>query len=106
MFNPNQAHIMKPTRPDPEAISVEAEKAAFLYDTIIQACPYPWGSLAAQLFTQAFDAAKEAMRESYTPAPKVASQNINKLVGKYEPQAGAYYRNDGNPHVPSRGVGC
>jgi hypothetical protein len=97
---------MRPTRPDPEAISAEAEKAAFLYDTITQACPYPWGSVSAQLFTQAFDAAKEAMRENDVPPPKVASKNINKLDGTYEPPAGTYYRNDGHPHVLSRGVGC
>lgn len=97
---------MHPTRPDPEAISIEAEKAAFMYDTIIQACPYPWGSLAAQLFTQAFEAAKDAMRDSYTPPPKVAAPNINKMAGKYEQPIGTYYRNDGNPHVRSAGVPC
>jgi hypothetical protein len=29
-----------------------------------------------------------------------------KMAGVYTPTVGAYYRNEGSGHVPSRGVGC
>jgi len=46
---------------DPDAIRAEAQKAAWLYDDINAACPYPWGSLAAQVFRAAFEAARQTM---------------------------------------------
>jgi hypothetical protein len=95
-----------PTPINPEQITAEAQISAFMYDTVLQACPYPFGSLAAQVFTQAFNDAKKAMLDSYVPPPKVAAPNLNKMAGTYTSTQDAYYRNDGNPHVPSRGVGC
>lgn len=42
-----------------ESIIAEAQKAAWLYDDIKAACPYPWGSLAAEIFKNAFASAQE-----------------------------------------------
>lgn len=44
-----------------EAIEAEAQKAAWLYKDINAACPYPWGSLAAQVFKKAFEDARQNM---------------------------------------------
>jgi len=49
-------HTPAPT--DPDAIKAEAEKAAFFHDDINDACPYPFGSLAAQVFRAAFEQAR------------------------------------------------
>lgn len=62
---------MKPTPINPEAITAEAQTAAWMHDTLMQACPYPFGSLAAQVFTDAFNAAKQSMAEACAPQPKV-----------------------------------
>ena len=74
--------------------------------TLMQACPYPFGSLAAQVFTDAFNAAKQSMAEACAPPPKVQPPQVDKMSGTYTPHANAYYRNDGNPHVRSAGVPC
>ena len=42
-------------------ICAEAQKAAWLYDDINDACPYPFGTVAAATFRVAFDAAKASM---------------------------------------------
>ncbi len=60
------ARAMEKTRmntlpPDLERISAEAQKAAWLYDHINDACPYPFGSAEARAFRTAFDAAKAAL---------------------------------------------
>lgn len=47
--------------PDIDAIRAEACKAAWLHDTIAEACPYPSGTPAAHEFRRAFNAAKNAM---------------------------------------------
>jgi len=57
-----------PTPIDEAAIIAEAQKAAWLYDDINTACPYPWGSLAERIFTQAFDAARAAQNSPTTGA--------------------------------------
>lgn len=97
-------HIPTPT--NPEAIRFEAQKAAWLYDTITQACPYPWGTEAANIFTREFDIAKQAQADAGAPAPKVQAPNVNKMAGHYTPARDAYYRNNGNPHVHSAGLPC
>lgn len=51
--------------PDIDAIRAEACKDAWLYDTIAEACPYPFGTPAALEYRHAFNAAKNAM----PPAP-------------------------------------
>lgn len=56
--------MKQPTPPNPEAIRFEAQKAAWLYDTVIQACPYPWGTEAANIFTREFDTAKQAQADA------------------------------------------
>ena len=97
---------MKPTPINPEAITAEAQTAAWMHDTLMQACPYPFGSLAAQVFTDAFNAAKQSMAEACAPPPKVQPPQVDKMSGTYTPPANAYYRNDGNPHVRSVGQPC
>ena len=52
---------LQPTPINPEAIQAEAQKAAWMYEDINDACPYPWGSLAAQVFKAAFEAARKTM---------------------------------------------
>jgi hypothetical protein len=42
-------------------ICAEAQKAAWLYDDINDACPYPFGTVAAATFRAAFEAAKASM---------------------------------------------
>lgn len=42
-------------------ICAEAQKAAWLYDDINDACPYPFGTVAAATFRAAFDAAKSSI---------------------------------------------
>jgi len=42
-------------------ICAEAQKAAWLYDDINDACPYPFGTVAAATFRAAFNAAKASM---------------------------------------------
>lgn len=95
-----------PSKLNPEAIRTEAQKAAWLYDTTTHANPYPWDTPEASIFCAAFDAAKQTMLESCAAPPKVMAPNINKMAGHYAQSVGTYYRNDGNPHIASRGVGC
>lgn len=102
MFNT----MTNPTKINPEAITAEAQTAAWMYDTLLQACPYPFGSLAAQVFTDAFNAAKKSMADACVPAPKVPAPQVNKMKGTYTPPATTYYRNNGNPHVQSVGQPC
>ena len=42
-------------------ICAEAQKAAWLYDDINDACPYPFGTVAAATFRAAFETAKASM---------------------------------------------
>lgn len=96
----------KPTPINPEAIRLEAQKAAWIYDTVIQACPYPWGTEAANIFVREFDLAKDAQEAAGAPAPKVPAPQHNKTKGTYTAPTGTYCRNTGNGHVPSHGLGC
>jgi len=50
---------LTPARIDQEAIQAEAQKAAFFHEDINDACPYPFGSLAAQVFRAAFEKARQ-----------------------------------------------
>lgn len=59
--------------PEIERIEAEAQKAAWLYDTLNEACPYPFGTAAAATFRTAFDAAKASML--------VAAQALHSQVG-------------------------
>jgi hypothetical protein len=54
-YHPDYHHI------NIEAIHAEACKSAWLYDTMDEACPYPYGMPAAREFHRAFTAAKNAM---------------------------------------------
>ena len=60
----NTTHI------DPEAIRAEAQKAAWQYDHIDDACPYPFGSLAGVMFKEAFLAAQQQQRAATTHTTK------------------------------------
>ena len=101
---------MKPTPINPEAIRAEAQKAAWMFDKLEDACPYPWGSLAAEIFRAAFNTAKERQDNPPPPPPPplqvVPPARMNRMEGTYTPPANTYYRNDGNPHVRSAGVPC
>lgn len=46
---------------DIEAIRAEAQKAAFLYDRINDACPYPYDTMAGVVFKTFFLATKKTM---------------------------------------------
>jgi len=59
---------LTPAPIDEAAIITEAQKAAFFYDDINDACPYPWGSLAAVVFKNAFQAARQIQNYGNTPA--------------------------------------
>ena len=91
---------------DPERITAEAQKAAWMYDTTTQACPYPWHTPEASIFCAAFEAAKQTMLENCAAPPKVMAPNINKMAGHLAQSVGTYYRNDGNINVPRRGLRC
>jgi hypothetical protein len=64
----------KPTPIDPERITTEAQKAAWLYDTVIQACPYPLGTEASNVFIRAFEAAKQAIPFAVCGSPVDATK--------------------------------
>lgn len=96
----------KPAPIDPERIQADAQKAAWLYDTTTQANPYPWHTPESDIFCKEFEAAKQAQLEAGMPGVLVQAPNVNKLAGKYDQPIGAYYRNDGNPHVRSAGLPC
>ena len=59
---------MTPIQHNATAIIAEAQKAAWLYDHIKDACPYPFGSLAAEIFISAFNRAREDIAH-YNAAP-------------------------------------
>lgn len=58
-----------------EAIHAEACKSAWLYDTIAEACPYPFGTPAAHEFLRAFNAAKAAMPPAPAALASTAAHN-------------------------------
>jgi hypothetical protein len=91
---------------DPERITTEAQKAAWLYDTTTQANPYPWHTPEASIFCAAFDAAKKTQAEAGMNGVKVPTPSVDKMSGTYTPTRDAYYRNTGNPHVRSAGLPC
>ena len=55
---------------DPEAIRAEAQKAAWQYDHIDDACPYPFGTVAGVMFKEAFLAAQAQQRAATTHTTK------------------------------------
>lgn len=57
-----------PVQHNSPVIIAEAQKAAWLYDNIRDACPYPFGSLAAEIFINAFNKAREDIAH-YNAAP-------------------------------------
>ena len=57
---------LTPAPINPEAIQAEAQKAAWIYSDINAACPYPFGSLAAQIFRDAFEKALQVMSYGQT----------------------------------------
>ena len=63
---------LTPAPINPEHIKAEAEKAEFMYDDINEAClnecSYPYGSLAHQLFKDAFTAARQIRNYGNTGA--------------------------------------
>lgn len=44
-----------------ERITAEAQKAAFFYESVNDACPYPFATLEGATFKQAFNAARQVM---------------------------------------------
>ncbi len=57
---------------DPEAIRAEAQKAAWQYDHIDDACPYPFGTVEGVMFKEAFLAAQAQQRAAIATAARVA----------------------------------
>ena len=55
---------------DLERIAAEAQKAAWLYDYINSACPYPFDSPEGRAFKAAYTAARQTMNYGPTPADK------------------------------------
>ena len=58
--------ITTPINLELEQIRAEAQKAAFFYETVNDACPYPFGTVQAVAFKDAFIAARQIM--NYGPA--------------------------------------
>lgn len=46
-----------------DAIEVRARELAAVYDNLVDACPYPFGSPAALAFAEAFEREREALAE-------------------------------------------
>ncbi len=56
-----------------EQIRIEAQKSAWLYDNINDACPYPFGSVAAATFKEAFLTAQDIQRALLAKTPQATS---------------------------------
>lgn len=56
-----------------DKIEREARTAALTYATVNEACPYPFGSIAAGVFKQAFLAARGSMSVQDQPKPKTVT---------------------------------
>ena len=52
---------------DIEAIRAEAQKAAFFYDRLNDACPYPFDTMAGVVFKTFFLETKKTMKPQETP---------------------------------------
>lgn len=61
--------IKNPLALDLEMIKSEAQKAAWNYDNVNDACPYPFATLAGATFKQAFLAAQAAQAQALTATP-------------------------------------
>lgn len=46
-----------------DSIEARARELAGVYDNLVDACPYPFGSPAALAFAEAFEREREAMAE-------------------------------------------
>lgn len=44
-------------------IEQRAQELAKVYDSFVDACPYPFGSAAAEAFEEAFDRARQELHE-------------------------------------------
>ena len=62
--------MTNPTHIDPEAIRAEAQKAAWEFDTLDDACPYPFGTVAGVMFKEAFLAAQQQQRAATATTSK------------------------------------
>ncbi len=56
-----------------EQIRIEAQKAAWIYDTLDEACPYPFASVAGATFKEAFLTAQAIQRNLSTLTTKGAA---------------------------------
>lgn len=56
-----------------ERVRIEAQKAAWIYDTLDEACPYPFASAAGVTFKEAFLAAQAIQRNLLTLPTKGAA---------------------------------
>lgn len=54
-----------------DTIQAEARAAAAIYSDINAACPYPFGTAAANHFKQAFNQARQALQQATQPEPTV-----------------------------------
>lgn len=50
-----------------EQIQSQAQRAALLYETVNDACPYPFGTPEANAFTAFFRQAKEELQKGIEP---------------------------------------
>ena len=57
---------------DPDVIRAEAQKDAWLYDDINDACPHPFNTVEGVIYKDAFLAAKAQQRSALTLLPRGA----------------------------------
>ena len=63
---------MSTTTPiDPDVIRAEAQKDAWQYDHIDDACPYPFGTVEGVMFKEAFLTAQAQQRAAIATAARV-----------------------------------
>lgn len=56
-----------------EQVRIEAQKAAWIYDTLDEACPYPFASAAGVTFKEAFLTAQNIQRALLAKTPQATS---------------------------------
>ena len=60
-FDANALASATPLVEDKERITAEAQKDAFFYESVNDACPYPFATWEGATYKQAFNAARQVM---------------------------------------------